>query len=480
MRENRRVTRLSRLLDRLWPARLRTRLTWALAWDLFMVWVALVNLGLIAFDLTYLWLRPSYLELLPTVPRLYDPVKGIEPHPLTEALLAEARALSAWVEREPERPAPEERLEALRTLTARVLLDNPFERSGQSKKFEALRRRLAAEVEVPTLELAEPVRAAAAAAEFWPAERDLLRHRLELFEGEMAPLLASNYFREFDRGGDLVDHFFWIDLPFLALFWIEFFARWRLAVRRRSFARPWFYPIFHWYDVLGLLPAAYFRPFRILRVVSIYMRLRRSELSTVGKDVASRAVAYFSNIVAEEVSDRVALRILSEFEDEIRDGTHRRIVARVVGGRRAAIERLLAEQLLTLLRDRQLLGEARRLTELNLEHAVDRSRALAGVPLPDAVVRPLARSVGEVVVAATFESLESTLASPQGERAVARLAGAAVDRFFAAESVATVEPLAREIALEVLAEMKATVAVRKWALEGNDRGSAPPASGGTG
>ena len=54
-------------------------------WDLFMVWVVIINLCLILFDLTYLWLRPHYFRYLPIVTRIYDPVLGIEPHPLTEA-----------------------------------------------------------------------------------------------------------------------------------------------------------------------------------------------------------------------------------------------------------------------------------------------------------------------------------------------------------------------------------------------------------
>ena len=50
-----------------------------LAWDIFMVWVALINLWLIIFDLSYLWLRPIYFQYLPAVTRVYDPVKGITP-----------------------------------------------------------------------------------------------------------------------------------------------------------------------------------------------------------------------------------------------------------------------------------------------------------------------------------------------------------------------------------------------------------------
>ena len=149
--------------------------------------------------------------------------------------------------------------------------------------------------------------------------------------------------------GRLVDHFWKIDLPFLALFWVEFMARWGLAVRRRSYARWYFFPIFYWYDLLSLVPVTALRPLRLLRLVSIYMRLRQSDLSRVGKDVVSRGVAYISNIITEEVSDRVAVRILSEFAEEIEDGTHVRIARAAIEPRRAEIERVLVSQIRAIL-----------------------------------------------------------------------------------------------------------------------------------
>ena len=56
-----------------------------------------------------------------------------------------------------------------------------------------------------------------------------------------------------DADGNLVDNFWRIDLPFLIVFVIEFFVRWYLAVRRRTYPRWFFFPIFNWYDVLGLV-----------------------------------------------------------------------------------------------------------------------------------------------------------------------------------------------------------------------------------
>ena len=86
-------------------------------WDLFMVWVVIINLSLILFDLTYLWLRPTYFTHLPIVTRIWDPVLGIEPHPLTEELIEKAataeqlpsqlkrRVLQGFIAQGAERPA---------------------------------------------------------------------------------------------------------------------------------------------------------------------------------------------------------------------------------------------------------------------------------------------------------------------------------------------------------------------------------------
>jgi hypothetical protein len=113
--------------------RFRKQLTWRLAWDMFMVYLAIINVSLILFDLTYLWLRPQYFRLLPIVTDVYDPVKGIEPHPLTERYLEIADETDALL---PAGVSPVElapRLSELRELSAQIVTENPFERSGQTR-----------------------------------------------------------------------------------------------------------------------------------------------------------------------------------------------------------------------------------------------------------------------------------------------------------------------------------------------------------
>ncbi len=358
-------------------------------------------------------------------------------------------------------------IDELVQLTQAVLLENPFERSGQTQNLEVIRAVIAQETGVSSDYFGRQGGIQQTVATFWKTDEIELNNRLEIFETRIKPLLDVNYFRKFDLSGHLVDHFWRIDLPFLLLFWIEFIARWLMAVRRRSFAKWFFFPIFHWYDVLGLIPNHYFRPFRLLRAVSMYMRLRSSELSRVGKDVFSRGVAYISNIITEEISDMVFLRILNEYQEEIRDGTHLRIIERTFGSRRREIENVLTNQVHDLLTDESTLLSLREVLNLNLENAVE--SAQMSVPLPSPLVKPVVRAVGQVVLDSILDSISTTLASDEGRKRVETLVSTILYNITAGEGLKEVESLTHEISVDVIEHMKDTVKVRKWAQPEKDR-----------
>lgn len=446
------------------------RLTLGTLWDLFMVWVVLINLCLILFDLTYLWLRPAYFTYVPVVTRVWDPVLGIKPHPLTEELIEKATATEKLFIADPVSEDLDAMLEELSALTLRVFVENPFERSGQTEDLNAIKDGMARATGHSTAHLSNPETLAEIAFAYWIVPPQKLPDRFSLFDEHIEPLLAVNYFREFNINGRLVNHFWKIDLPFLILFWIEFMVRWILAVRRRIYARWYFFPIFNWYDLLSLIPVMALRPLRLLRVVSIYMRLRRSELSRVGKDFLSRGVAYISNIITEEVSDRVAVRILSEFGEEIADGTHIRIARATVEPRREEIEQVLVGQLRAIVTDEDTIERFRQLLRLNLDNAVEESESLRSLPLPHIVVKPIVRAVGEIILDTTLETIEATLDSPEGQDAASAVAASILEALFYGPALVELESLAKDISLQVIDHMMDVVKVKKWALPDEQEG----------
>jgi hypothetical protein len=441
-------------------------------WDLFMVWVVIINLTLILFDLSYLWLRPTYFRYVPIVTRIYDPVLGIEPHPLTDELIDQASEAESLLELDPAAPALQEMLADLEILTTRVFAEDPFLRSGQTENLAAIWTTMARETGKTVTGSMHPGIASEVARDFWSGPPELLRHRFALFDQQIEPKLAVNYFRGFDLDGHLIDNFWLIDLPFLILFWIEFMVRWVLAIRRHTYARWYFFPIFYWYDLLSLIPVTALRPLRLLRVISIYMRLRQSDLSQVGRDFLSRGVAYISGIITEEVSDRVAIRILDEYREEIVNGTHVHIARTTVKPRREQIERVLVHQIRAILTDDETIERFRQLLQLNLANAVDESESLRSLPLPHMVVKPVVSTVGEIILDTTLETISRTIDSDEGQDAVQALADSILEAVFSGPALGEIESLAKDISLQVIDHMKEVVAVRKWALP-DDQGPRP-------
>ncbi len=436
-----------------------------LGWDIFMVWVVLINLWLIVFDLTYLWLRPTYFQYIPVVTRLYDPVKGITPDALTTDLIETIETTREIVQRDPYAPELPGQVKELRSMTVQLFLDDPFSESGQGNLLQVIRQNIAAATGFEATELTNPKTLVQALERLFPLDPE----RMELrFEETLAPdvrrALELCYDRSYDRSGHLTDKFWIIDLPFLILFWIEFLVRWYLALKRKTYDKWFFFPIFNWYDVLGLIPSRYFRIFRLFRAVSMYMRLRRSELSVVGQDIISRTVAYISNIITEEVSDRVALRILGEFAEEIADGTHNRIARETVEPRRTEIESVITSQIRQTLTNPEALANLRTLLLLNLENAVDESESLHSVPMPNFVLNPLVRTIGEIIIDTTFETVETTFASEEGQEALEGVATAVFDDIFYGPGLAEIEALVKDITLQVIEHMTEVVAIKKWTL----------------
>jgi hypothetical protein len=440
------------------------RVTLRTLWDLFMVWVVLINLCLIVFDLTYLWLRPTYFKYVPVITRIWDPVLGIEPNPLTEDLIEKAGATEELLDTVGVSPALDAALVELGDLTARVLIENPFERSGQSDDLEGIKEAMARATSHPASNLSDREMLSEIAHEYWSGPPGLLSRRFEAFDATLKPKLAVNYFRGYDLNGKLVNNFWKIDLPFLILFWIEFMVRWFLAIRRKTYARWFFFPIFYWYDLLSLIPVMSLRPLRLLRVISIYMRLRTSELSRIGQDIVSRTVAYISNIITEEVSDRVAMRILEDVSEEIADGTHTRIARAVVEPRRDQIEEVLANQIRAVLTDKETLANFRGLLQLNLEYAVEASESLRAVPLPHIVVKPIVHTVGDVILDTTLETVRTTFASEEGQKALRTVAGSILEELFYGPALVELERLVKDITMQVIDHMQGVVKVKKWAL----------------
>ena len=425
-----------------------------------MVYLAGLNLLLLLFDFTYLWVRPVYVRHLPWVAGIYDPVKGIEPHPTTSGYLAAVDELAAALD-ESRDPAPE--LARLRELSTDLIEADPFAPQREHDLARVTFQVLQA-LERPATDAARPELTRAAFDAWWSGGPGRAERRLAVFDAEIRPIFEANYFRRLGpRGSAPVDRFWLIDLPFLLLFAIEFAVRWYLAVQRRVHRRWWHFPLFNFYDALGLLP--WLRLFRLFRVVSIYLRLRRSTLTIVGDDLVSRGVRFVTDAITEEVTDRVTIAILEAAQERIRQGTYADIVDKSLEPRRDAIRGAALTTFRELLSSPRLREPMDELLRLHLRQAVESSEALGRLPLQDRLVAPLVNAVGMAVYGALLRTVEDTLESEEGMAALEQVVDTILDAVVKDVVSGDLQILIEEISMEILQRTKETVAVREWAGE---------------
>jgi hypothetical protein len=442
----------------------RRRISLSLLWDGLMVYLAIVNVLFIGFDFSYLWFRSFYVNNIPWVARHYDRVKGIEPHPTTSRYIELVDETRELVEQRatPDQVGPG--LEELRQLSLELLNDPVFFFHDVDVSMAAIRFWVVTQMGYPPAAAAHRASVEEAFVRLWSYHPNELSSRLDFFDEKLRPIMAPNYFREFDPdSGKLVDHSWLIDLPFLCLFALEFLVRWGLAVRRHTYRTWYLFPLYNWYDALGLIP--YFRLFRLFRIVSIYVRLYRSELTVIGQDVISRTVKFVSRAIAEEITDMVTIRILDQTQAKLRGGIYTEIIHDELNAHREAIRSGLVQSLSDVATNSDLRERVREFLRINLEQSVNSAPALRGVPLPDALLRPLVTAVGNAVFDSFVQTVADTLREEHGKQVLRQVVDGALDTVLAEVGGAGVEELIQRIALEMIERTKQSVAVRQWENE---------------
>lgn len=271
--------------------------------------VAVINLILVSFNLSYLSLRDIYLDRLPGLVKIYDPVKGIEPHPDTEAYLQTSDRLKQTIAREGLSPNTGELLASLRQQSISIVEENPFLASNKLETFAKLKHRM--EYRLQTRSAKE------AFNRFWSREylsKADTATELAFFDRKIRPLLEVNYYRQINANGMYVDRFWRIDFWFVIFFGIEYLVRTFLVARNKDGLSWGNAMLRYWYDILMIIPL-----WRWLRIVPVTVRLHKSkllDLEGILAQITHEPAAYLS----DRASKFLIVRLLNQSQEVISSG----------------------------------------------------------------------------------------------------------------------------------------------------------------
>jgi hypothetical protein len=282
-----------------------------------MAITATLNLGLVMFDWSYVPWRDFYFRNLPQLSRIYDPIKGIEPHRDTVNYLNNIASLQVQVsESGLGSPAVKTKLAEIRRLSMDMIDSNPFAGAGKSGTLEKIKNRMRERVGQESSKGAFTI--------FWSPEylsQGRWVEEIDFFNRQILPSIASNYYRRIGENGELINNFWLIDLPFVAVFGLELLWR-AFYIKRQNSHLSWLEAIlWRWYDLFLLFPL-----WRWLRIVPVVIRLDQSNLVNlylVRKQIHQGIVANF----AEEITEIVVVRVINQIQLSIKHSDITRWVA---------------------------------------------------------------------------------------------------------------------------------------------------------
>ena len=277
---------------------------------------------------------------------------------------------------------------------------------------------------------------------------------------DLAPELHARYQQSVHA------NFQYIDLGFVAIFVLDVLLGWTVALFERRYARWYYYPFAHWYDVLGCIPLAGLRWLRVLRVGALLIRLQRLGLIDMRGWAIYGLFSRYYYLLIEELSDRVMVRLFGRLQQEIgaSDDLSRRQLQEVVRPRKQRllndISRRLQDMLETGYRDNRgaIEGYVSQLIHQALQNNPEMHN-LRRLPLGNRLASTLDDALSDIAARLLQGAVEG-MRGPQFQA----LAGNLADEFFDAwvYQDKNTDLALEELLVDVIEVLKQQVLDRRW------------------
>ena len=260
-----------------------------------------------------------------------------------------------------------------------------------------------------------------------------------------------------------------VDLAFIAIYVLDIVIGWCISMFKKK-ERFYKYPISHWYDVVGCIPAGSLLFFRLMRVVSIFIRLYKKKLVNLSKIALFRKLVKIYNIIVEEIADRVVLHILGGIKTNVRSGmpVSKEIIEKIILPHKDAITTLLLGKLRNIAQHEYsahkddlsdyIKSSSRRAVEGNKELAKLKLIPVVGSQITETISKSISQTVVSVV-----DNIVTDALSDSAQTKVKAISDEVTD--FAFEDLEKqLSPIVTDMVVESIALIARAAGVRQWKL----------------
>jgi hypothetical protein len=214
-----------------------------------------------------------------------------------------------------------------------------------------------------------------------------------------------------------------------------------------------------------------FRFWRILRVVSIVLRLQRLQIIDITQSYLYGKFVKYLAIATEEISDRVVVRVLDDIQDEINQGNPvaDRIINEVILPQKEPLVNWLSQRIQRISTDAHLSYERdiRKYVNQLIEEALDRNKAISNIeriPVFGSVIsKNLERAISDIVLSIVSNIIHD-LTSTNNKVIVEDLADLTLKSFLTEGGDEELNRIAKDVVLQAIEVVKEQVEVQQWKL----------------
>ena len=264
-------------------------------------------------------------------------------------------------------------------------------------------------------------------------------------------------------------HFLFYDLIFVAIFLTEIIIRWGLAIYRQTYRRWYFYPIVHWYDVLGCIPVGTFRSLRVLRIFSMIPKMQRLGIIDLRQTALYDTLVRYRDWIVQELTDRVTLRILDGVQHEI-ERNHPvvdRIAEEVIRPQHEALVEALTHRLqeATAKAYGSYRTDFQQYMDGVIQQAVNNNREIKTIGMIPGVgptIAHLLQSAISDIVYSVINQMMDDVGSRENDKVMAQITTISVDAAFSDEFEQTLNELVRSLIVDSLDVIKDQIDLSRW------------------
>ena len=270
------------------------------------------------------------------------------------------------------------------------------------------------------------------------------------------------------------EKFFYYELIFVGIYITEIILQWIVAIRKKTYYKWFLYPIIHWYDVLGSIPAGSWIVLRFLRIIAIAYRFHKLKIIDIKKSFLYTKSKRYYDIVVEEISDRVVINVLNGVQDEINTGTNisERIINEIIFPKKELITNIIADKIRIIskgffnIHKKELKTYVKQNVDIVFERNKD-AKIIKKIPVLGSSIENVLKNSIQNIIYQIIENIITDITTKNNKQKITEISNTIFESFIK-DFHKDIDHILDDIVIDAIEIIKDQVKIQQWKIKQNE------------